>query len=42
MRSAGVVLGRGGGSGRMVWVFGCVVERTWARICELKTPFDQQ
>jgi uncharacterized protein YecT (DUF1311 family) len=36
------VVGRGGGSGRMVWVFGCLAEKTRERIRELKTPFDQR
>ena len=33
------VVGRGGGSGRMVWVFGCLAEKTRERIRELNTPF---
>lgn len=36
------VVGRGGGSGRMVWVFGCLAEKTRERIRELNTPFDQR
>jgi uncharacterized protein YecT (DUF1311 family) len=36
------VVGRGGGSGRMVWVFGCLAEKTRDRIRELNTPFDQR
>jgi uncharacterized protein YecT (DUF1311 family) len=36
------VVGRSGGSGRMVWVFGCLTEKTRARIRELNTPFDQR
>lgn len=33
------VAGRGGGSGRMVWVFGCLAEKTRERIRELNAPF---
>lgn len=36
------VVGRGGGSGRMVWVFGCLAEKTRERIRELNAPFDQR
>jgi uncharacterized protein YecT (DUF1311 family) len=36
------VVGRGGGSGRTVWVFGCLEEKTRARIRELNTPFYQR
>ena len=36
------VVGRGGGSGRMVWEFGCLAEKTRERIRELNTPFDQR
>jgi uncharacterized protein YecT (DUF1311 family) len=36
------VVGRGGGSGRMVWVFGCLAEKTRDRIRELNTSFDQR
>jgi len=36
------VVGRGDGSGRMVWVFGCLAEKTRQRIRELKTPFYQR
>ncbi len=36
------VVGRGGGSGRMVWVFGCLAEKTRERIRDLNTPFDQR
>jgi uncharacterized protein YecT (DUF1311 family) len=36
------VVGSGGGSGRIVWVWGCLVEKTSARIIELNTPFDQR
>lgn len=36
------VVGRGGGSGRMVWVFGCLAEKTRERIRELKVPFYQR
>ena len=34
--------GRGGGSGRMVWVFGCLTEKTVDRIRELNIPFAQR
>ena len=33
------VVGRGGGSGRMVWVFGCLAGKARARIEELNVPF---
>jgi uncharacterized protein YecT (DUF1311 family) len=36
------VVGRGGGSGRMVWVFGCLAGKTRERIRELNTPFYQR
>jgi uncharacterized protein YecT (DUF1311 family) len=36
------VVGRGGGSGSMVWVFGCLAEKTRERIRELKAPFYQR
>jgi len=36
------VVGRGGGSGRVVWVFGCLAEKTRDRIRELNIPFDQR
>ena len=36
------VVGRGEGSGRMVWVFGCLTEKTRERIRELETPFYQR
>ncbi|MBX9649621.1 MAG: lysozyme inhibitor LprI family protein [Xanthobacteraceae bacterium] len=36
------VVGRGGGSGRMVWTFGCLAEKTRARVEELKVPFYQR
>ncbi|HEY2135231.1 MAG TPA: lysozyme inhibitor LprI family protein [Xanthobacteraceae bacterium] len=36
------VVGRGGGSGRMVWVLGCLAEKTNARIRELKVPYDER
>jgi uncharacterized protein YecT (DUF1311 family) len=36
------VVGRGSGSGRMAWVFGCLAEKTRERIRELNTPFDQR
>ena len=36
------VVGHGGGSGRMVWVFGCLAEKTRDRIRELNIPFDQR
>ena len=36
------VVGRGGGSGRMVWVFGCLAEKTRERTRELTTPFYQR
>jgi uncharacterized protein YecT (DUF1311 family) len=36
------VVGRGGGSGKMVWVFGCLAEKTRERIRELNTPFYQR
>jgi uncharacterized protein YecT (DUF1311 family) len=36
------VVGRGGGSGSMVWVFGCLAEKTRERIRELEAPFYQR
>jgi uncharacterized protein YecT (DUF1311 family) len=36
------VVGRGGGSGSMVWISGCLVEKTRERIRELKAPFYQR
>jgi uncharacterized protein YecT (DUF1311 family) len=36
------VVGHGGGSGKMVWVFGCLAEKTRERIRELNTPFYQR
>lgn len=36
------VVGRGGGSGRMVWISGCLVEKTRERIRELNAPFYQR
>jgi uncharacterized protein YecT (DUF1311 family) len=37
------VVGRGSaGSGRMVWVLGCLAEKTDARVQELNEPFDQR
>ena len=36
------VVGRGSGSGRMVWVFGCLAEKTQERIRELNAPFYQR
>lgn len=36
------VIGRGEGSGRMVWVYGCLAEKTRERIRELRTPFYQR
>jgi uncharacterized protein YecT (DUF1311 family) len=34
------VVGRGGGSGRMVWVLGCLTEKTAARTRELDVPYE--
>jgi uncharacterized protein YecT (DUF1311 family) len=34
------VVGRGGGSGRMVWVLGCLTEKADARTRELNVPYD--
>jgi uncharacterized protein YecT (DUF1311 family) len=34
------VVGRGGGSGRMVWVLGCLKEKTDARTGELDVPYE--
>ena len=36
------VVGRGGGSGRMVWVWGCLAEKTRERTLELNMPYDQR
>lgn len=36
------VVGRGNGSGTMVWVLGCLTEKAEARIRELKVPYDQR
>jgi uncharacterized protein YecT (DUF1311 family) len=36
------VVGRGGGSGRMVWIFGRLAEKTRERIRELNAPFYQR
>ena len=36
------VVGRGSGSGRMVWVFGCLAEKTRERIRDLNAPFYQR
>ena len=36
------VVGMAGGSGRMVWVYGCLAEKTFERIGELRTPFYQR
>jgi uncharacterized protein YecT (DUF1311 family) len=36
------VVGRGGGSGSMVWVFGCLAEKTRERTRELEVPFYQR
>jgi uncharacterized protein YecT (DUF1311 family) len=34
------VIGAGGGSGRMVWMLGCLKEKTDARAAELRVPYD--
>ena len=36
------VVGRGGGSSGMVWVFGCLAEKTRERMRELNSPFYQR
>ena len=36
------VVGRPGGSGRLVWAYGCLAEKTLERIEEIKVPFDQR
>jgi uncharacterized protein YecT (DUF1311 family) len=36
------VVGRGDGSGRMVWVLGCLAEKASERARELNVPFDQR
>lgn len=36
------VVGLGGGSGRPVWVYGCLADKTFERMRELKVPYDQR
>lgn len=36
------IVGRGGGSGRLVWVLGCLAEKAKARTKELNVPYDQR
>jgi uncharacterized protein YecT (DUF1311 family) len=36
------VVGRGGGTGRMVWVFGCLAEKNRVRVEEINVPFYQR
>jgi uncharacterized protein YecT (DUF1311 family) len=36
------VVGRGSGSGRMVWVLGCLAEKAEQRTRELNVPYDQR
>ena len=36
------LVGLGGGSGRPVWVYGCLAEKTFERMRELRVPFDQR
>ncbi len=36
------VVDSGQGSGRMVWLWGCLAEKTSARILELNVPYDQR
>ncbi|MCP3470645.1 DUF1311 domain-containing protein [Bradyrhizobium sp. CCGUVB1N3] len=36
------VIGQPGGSGRLGWAYGCLAEKTFERIDELKVPFDQR
>jgi uncharacterized protein YecT (DUF1311 family) len=36
------VVGRPGGSGRLGWAYGCLAEKTLARIDEVKVPCDQR
>jgi uncharacterized protein YecT (DUF1311 family) len=36
------VVGQPGGSGRAGWAYGCLAEKTFERIGELKVPFDQR
>ena len=36
------VVGRGDGSGRMFWIFGCLTEKNQQRIRELDVPFFQR
>ncbi|WP_051389996.1 lysozyme inhibitor LprI family protein [Bradyrhizobium sp. Ec3.3] len=36
------VVGQPGGSGSRTWAYGCLAEKTFERISELKVPFDQR
>jgi uncharacterized protein YecT (DUF1311 family) len=36
------VVGRPGGTGAAVWAYGCLAEKTFERIAELKVPFYQR
>jgi uncharacterized protein YecT (DUF1311 family) len=36
------IVGRGDGSGRLVWVLGCLTEKAKARTKELNVPYDQR
>jgi uncharacterized protein YecT (DUF1311 family) len=36
------VVARPGGSGRLVWAYGCLAEKTLERIQELRVPFYQR
>jgi uncharacterized protein YecT (DUF1311 family) len=36
------LVGLGGGSGRPVWVYGCLAEKTFERIQELTVPWEQR
>jgi uncharacterized protein YecT (DUF1311 family) len=36
------VVGRPGGSGRLVWAYGCLAEKTVERVRELRVPFYQR
>jgi uncharacterized protein YecT (DUF1311 family) len=36
------LVGLGGGSGRPPWIYGCLAEKTFERMRELKVPFDQR
>ena len=36
------LVGLGGGAGRQAWVYGCLAEKTFERMRELKVPFDQR